>query len=99
MKPGGDQSSHILEFVEKRGFPVHFLFYKPPRPPLKIAVPIMKQKKVRVAPRLGARVTAAPGLIKELAAIGKPPTFGLVDFLLDKSDASLHPAGGDWSIL
>jgi len=45
LKPGGDQSSHILEFVEKRGFPVHFLFYKPPRPPLKILVPIMKQKK------------------------------------------------------
>ena len=93
LQPGSEQTEHIKEFIEKRGFPVYYLFYNPPRVPLRISVPITKYVKLRFEPVLGSRVVAAPVVFKLLDKIKQSPTLQELDDFLDPTEPTLHLGG------
>jgi hypothetical protein len=93
LQPGSEQTKHIGEFIKRREIPVFYLFYNPPRTPLRVVVPVTRYIKVRSDPMLGSRVVPAPQILKLLDKIKKIPTLQELDDFLNPTEPTLHTGG------
>ncbi len=95
LKLKDDQCQAIIEYQQKRGIPVHYLFYNPTILPYKVEVPLLSSFK-HTLNEVGCRVVPSTLLYDKFDKEPEnySPSFGEVKFLLDKPFNEEEHSGG-----